>query len=59
LNPNGAVPVLVDGDFVLTQNAAILVYLAERHPDAKLLGDGTGMTGAAELPRSGAAGAHS
>ena len=37
LNPNGAVPVLVDGDFVLTQNVAILCYLAERYPDARLL----------------------
>ena len=41
LNPNGAVPLLVDGDFVLSQNAAILYYLAERHTDARLLGDGT------------------
>jgi glutathione S-transferase len=41
LNPNGAVPLLVDGDFVLSQNAAILYYLAERHPAARLLGDGT------------------
>ncbi|HEX7115233.1 MAG TPA: glutathione binding-like protein [Steroidobacter sp.] len=50
LNPNGAVPVLVDGDFVLTQNAAILGYLAERYPDAKLLGDGT-PRGRAEVMR--------
>jgi glutathione S-transferase len=41
LNPDGAVPVLVDGDFVLTQNAAILCYLAELYPDARLLADGT------------------
>lgn len=41
LNPNGAVPLLVDGDFVLSQNAAILYYLAERHPSARLIGDGT------------------
>jgi glutathione S-transferase len=39
LNPNGAVPVLVDGDFVLTQNVAILCYIAERYPDARLLAD--------------------
>jgi glutathione S-transferase len=41
LNPNGAVPLLVDDDFVLSQNGAILYYLAERHPKARLLGDGT------------------
>jgi len=39
LNPNGAVPLLVDDDFVLSQNAAILFYLAERYPQARLLGD--------------------
>jgi glutathione S-transferase len=41
LNPAGAVPVLVDGDFVLTQNAAILGYIADAYPDAKLAGDGS------------------
>lgn len=41
LNPAGAVPVLVEGDWVLTQNAAILGYLADMHPDAGLGGDGT------------------
>lgn len=41
LNPNGAVPLLIDGDFVLSQNAAILYYLADRHPNAHLLGDGS------------------
>ncbi|GGE16311.1 thiol:disulfide oxidoreductase [Aureimonas endophytica] len=29
LNPNGKVPVLVDGEFVLADSAAILVHLAE------------------------------
>lgn len=48
LNPNGAVPLLTDGDFVLSQNAAILSYLAERYPDAKLFGDGT-LRGRAEV----------
>lgn len=41
LNPAGSVPVLVDGDFVLTQNAAILGYLHDRYPQARLGGDGS------------------
>lgn len=31
INPSQAVPVLVDGDFRLTESSAILKYLAERH----------------------------
>ena len=50
LNPAGAVPVLVEGDWVLTQNAAILNYLADAHPEAKLGGDGTPQ-GRAEVNR--------
>ncbi len=41
INPLGAVPALVDGDLVLTQNTAILEYLAEAAPQAGLMGDGT------------------
>ena len=31
LNPQGKIPVLEDGDFVLTENAAIITYLAETY----------------------------
>jgi len=41
LNPAGAVPLLVDGDFVLNQNAAILGYIADQAPAAGLAGDGS------------------
>ncbi|NYT36785.1 glutathione S-transferase family protein [Allopusillimonas soli] len=36
-NPMGAVPTLEDGDFTLTQSAAILEYIAELHPEARLM----------------------
>jgi glutathione S-transferase len=41
INPAGAVPALVDGDFVLTQNAAIMGYIADSFPQAGLVGDGS------------------
>ncbi|MDC8772525.1 glutathione S-transferase family protein [Roseateles albus] len=37
LNPNGLIPVLVDGDMVLYETAAILLHLADTHPAAGLL----------------------
>ncbi|OZI49586.1 glutathione S-transferase family protein [Bordetella genomosp. 4] len=36
LNPNGLIPVLVDGDLVLYETAAICLHLADTHPDKKL-----------------------
>lgn len=41
VNPTGSVPALVDDDFVLTQNAAILGYIADLAPQAGLAGDGS------------------
>ena len=37
LHPRAHVPVWVDGDFVLTEAAAIMVHLADTHPQAKLI----------------------
>ncbi len=41
INPTGAVPTLVHGDFVLTQNAAIVGYIADLNPASGLAGDGS------------------
>ena len=37
LNPNGLIPVLVDGDLVLYETAAICLHLADAHPQAGLM----------------------
>jgi len=36
LNPNGLIPVLVDGDLVLYETAAIALHLVDTHPEAGL-----------------------
>lgn len=38
LNPTARVPTLVDGDVILWESNAILVYLAEKHPDRLFAG---------------------
>ncbi len=39
LNPLGVVPTLVAGDVVLTESAAIMLWLADRYPEARLAPD--------------------
>ena len=36
LNPNGQIPVLVDGDLVVYETAAICLHLADTHPHARI-----------------------
>ncbi|BCH28592.1 glutathione S-transferase [Mesorhizobium sp. L-8-10] len=48
LNPSGKSPALVDGDVVVTDSAAICVYLADRHPD-KGMGSEPGCAGRAAM----------
>lgn len=45
LNPGGSIPILVDGDLVLTESSAILVYLAA-HAAPAFLGPGDPATSA-------------
>jgi len=36
LNPNGLIPVLVDGELILYETAAICLHLADTHPQVRL-----------------------
>lgn len=48
LNPSGKVPILADGDLVITDSAAICTYLADKHADRRL-GANPGLAGRAEM----------
>lgn len=37
LNPNGRIPVLLDGKLVLYEAAAICLHIADKHPDSQLM----------------------
>jgi glutathione S-transferase len=37
VSPTGKIPVLIDGDLVLTESVAIVKYLAEKYPEGGLL----------------------
>jgi glutathione S-transferase len=49
INPAGKLPVLVDGDLTLTESVAIVLYLAEKHPEKSLLP--TSLEGRAQVNR--------
>ncbi|MBP8032852.1 MAG: glutathione S-transferase N-terminal domain-containing protein, partial [Psychrobacter sp.] len=41
INPQGAVPAIVDGDTIITQNIATQVYIDAAYPDANIFGSDT------------------
>lgn len=55
INPAGKIPVLVDGDLVLTESVAIVLYLADKYPNKGLIPtDGVGAAALAHFSPYGA-----
>lgn len=44
-NPRGKVPILKDGDYVLSESIAIMAYLDRKHPEPPLFGRDSSETG--------------
>jgi glutathione S-transferase len=42
VNPVGKVPALVDGEMVLTESVAIVLYLADKYPEKRLMPEAAG-----------------
>ncbi len=40
MNPSGKLPLLVDGDFAITESVAICLYLADKYPEKRLFPTG-------------------
>lgn len=49
INPQGAVPAIVDGDTIVTQNIATQVYINANYPEANIFGADTSPAGQAKL----------
>ncbi len=49
INPQGAVPAIVDGDTIVTQNIATQVYIDENYPDANIFGSDDSAAGKAQI----------
>ena len=49
INPQGAVPAIVDGDTIITQNIATQVYIDASYPDANIFGSDTSPAGKGEI----------
>ena len=49
INPQGAVPAIVDGETIVTQNIAVQTYIDAKYPDAHIFGNNNSPTERAEI----------